>query len=97
MKRNAGKMSNLATCPLPGILVGILEAFMYLKIFERPATIKRFNGRRRESPYPERNLLQWRPRILRLFQNQDRTFRQGQFTSEKKSNRACAGDDHVVN
>ena len=57
MKWNAGEVSYLTTWPLSGILMGVFKAFMYLKFFQQPTAVKRFNSRRRESPYPERKLL----------------------------------------
>ena len=71
MEWNAGEMSCLTTWPLSGILVGVFEALMDLKVFKQPTAVKRFNGGGRKSAYPERKLLQGRVGVLRLFQYQD--------------------------
>jgi hypothetical protein len=51
--------------------VGILEAFRDFELLQQSTAIERFDRKRRESPYPERELLQWRVRALGLFQYQD--------------------------
>ena len=76
--------------------MGILEAFWYLEFFQQSTAVKRFNRKRRKPPYPERKLLQWRVGICCFLQYQDGTFRHGQLTGKKKSDRAGPGEDDVV-
>ena len=83
MNWNAGEVPYLTTWPLDGVLVWVFKALMDLKFFEQPTAVKRFNRGRRESPYPERELLQWRVRILRLFEDQGGAFGQGQLTGKE--------------
>lgn len=96
MKWNAGEVPNLTARPVSGMLVGIFKALMYLQLIEQATAVKRFNRWRRKSPHAERKLLQWRVRILRLLQYQDRAFGQGQFTGEEEAYRPGAGNDDIV-
>ena len=74
----------------------IFEAFGYLEFLQQSAAVERFDRERRESPYPERKLLQCRVRILCLFQYQNRTSGQRQFTSQKKPHGTGPGNDYIV-
>ena len=74
----------------------IFEAFGYLEFVQQSAAVERFNRKRGKPPYAERKLLQWRERILRLFQDQNGTSGQGQLTGEKKPDGASPGNDHIT-
>jgi hypothetical protein len=96
VKWNAGEVPRLTARPLSGVGVRVLDAFVHLKLIQQTTTVERFDRGRRKSPYPERELLQWRVRILRLLQDEDGALGQGQLTGEEQPYRPRSGNDYVM-